>query len=233
MSAIKSYLKTYFWLLVPSLLAVAGFNLIVDYQNIYRLVNIAGFNQEKQLIHKTGMRRTKSIDLARGNYDTLILGNSRVNRGINPDSKVFANNSVYNAGLNSANIYEIYQVFKYAQKHQNLETIVLGLDFESFFNLKQNKADFQQSGFANKNVYLSSWNSLFSWQTVKYSWETVKSQKYSPYFVYTDKGFNDINYPVYPYRERFEQYSRERLVSYREQNLAVLEKVISRKIPSY
>ncbi|MGD1804386.1 hypothetical protein ACP6PL_02940 [Dapis sp. BLCC M126] len=56
---------------------VALFNLIVDPLYIFRLVEIEGFNTYKPKIDTLGMRTTKSIDVIKKDYDTLILGTSR------------------------------------------------------------------------------------------------------------------------------------------------------------
>ncbi|WP_036476584.1 hypothetical protein [Myxosarcina sp. GI1] len=209
MNSVRFYLKVYFGILISGLLTVASFNLIVDPYNIYRLVEVPGLDRKDPSIVKSAMRRIKSIDITERNYDTLILGSSRVIQGIDPESPIFSDFSAYNAGLPRAYIYEIYHIFKYAQKNLDLKAVVLGLDFEVFLlNADRGIKDFELSKFTGNNIYLANWKNLFTWQNIEFSWKTIKSQKHDYSFVYTDKGFRKNNYFIGNYHDNFEKHTQ-------------------------
>ncbi|MEM1370101.1 MAG: hypothetical protein AAGG02_19270, partial [Cyanobacteria bacterium P01_H01_bin.15] len=154
--------------------SITGFILLIDPQNIFRIINIKGINRIKPFVHHGGMRETKSLDLEIGQYDTLILGTSRA-RGIQISHPFFDNRVTYNAALDGANFYEIYEVFKFSIEHNPIKTIVLGLDVQSFTDARKGIKSFYESRFANKNILISNIQDLTSPTMLERSIETVRA----------------------------------------------------------
>lgn len=171
----NSYLKKYFLLTGSTLLLLSGFILLVDPQHIFRVVNVKGFNHKKPFMYLGGMRETKSIDLESGVFDTILLGTSRTNQGIKLGHSVFNDKSAYHAALDGANFYEIYKVFEFANKHNNLKTVIIGLDFFCFENGEKPSEAFYQSRFADKNIFISNFNDLVSPLMLQRSLKTVEA----------------------------------------------------------
>ncbi len=165
----QQYIYIYILSIITSLSLVALFNLIVDPLYIFRLVEIEGFNAYKPKIDTSGMRTTKSIDVTKKDYDTLILGNSRAFNGLDPLAPPLSKKSAYNAGLNSSNMYEIHKVFQLALHNKNIKTIIISLDFFTFSDHKQVSGDFRTSRFATKYFLLLNFNRLISFQNLQYS----------------------------------------------------------------
>ena len=156
---IKNYLMTFF----VGLLLVASFNFVVDPRKIFAAVDIKGFNREKPFILNAGLRKLKSVEIERGNYDTILLGTSRTEHGLNPLHPVFNSSKVYNAALSGTSIYESFKVFEFANKKSNLDTVIIGLDAISFFSGKKTAGDYNDSKFdrSHNSLKLIS-NEIFS-----------------------------------------------------------------------
>ena len=193
MITVKGYLIRYFSLIFTGLAAIAAINAIVDPINIFRLVSIPNVNQEKPLIDIQDMSRTKAVEMLQDDYDLLLLGNSRVFWGIDPARPAFGDRKAYNAGLTSASIYQVKQIFDYAIEHMNLKTVVIGLNITLFDAHRPwvlpNQA-FNSSPFLNANLILANIGSLLSKDTLLYSWNTVQyNRRHQTFDKYTSQGF--------------------------------------------
>lgn len=173
MQRAQAYFKNYLLILLLGLLLIAGINLIIDPQNFFPVVNREGFNREKPFLTSSGMRKLKSIELEKGDYNTILLGTSRVLQGLNPVSPTFESGTVYNAGLPRANLYEIYKVSEFSRNHQKLKTIIIGLDFLSFSGENNVAGDFNHSRFVGRNLYKIYLDGLISNQQLFHSIETL------------------------------------------------------------
>ena len=193
MSSLKSYLKTYFIIVAVLLLAIASFNFVVDPYNIFRRIEIKGFNQEKPYLDERGLSRVKALDLVEGDYDTVILGTSRVFWGLDPENTVFGSRNVYNAGLKSVSSYQIYKVFDYALRNLPLKTVVLGLDINAFDNRRPRilpEQDFRQSNFIPRYPLVDTLKTLLSLKSLITSVKTVEFNRQGKQTnKYTDRGF--------------------------------------------
>lgn len=174
---------------VGSLLVIAGFNGLVDAQGVFRFINREGFNREKPLLEKEGVRKIKSIDIAQGEFTTLLLGTSRTFGGLNPEHSAFTPKAAYNAALPGTNFYETHKVFDYAVQHLPLQRVILELDFTAFSDEQTVQADFKDSRFAGENVFLSSLDSLLSLYQLRDSWETLQFNRAGRQARYTAQGF--------------------------------------------
>ena len=190
----QSYIKTYIITLISVLLLVASLNFVVDPQKIFGVVDIKGFNREKPFILNGGMRKLKSVEIEKGNYDTVLLGTSRVLRGLNPLHPVFKSNQAYNAGLAGSGIYEISQVFEFANNNLNIKTALIGLDAFSFKSTKKPEGDFYDSKFNKKYHKLNFiFSELFSSQKLMNSVSTIKFNWQNKHDEYINNGFIKIN----------------------------------------
>jgi len=191
MRALPSYLKVHAILLGCGLVSFLTFNLVVDPEDRFSLFVRPGFNQEKTEAMEKGGRVPKSRALERGRYDTVFLGTSRVENGLDPQHPVFTGQRVYNAGLGRTNFYEIYQVFDFVRKLGTTKTIVLGLDLQQFSGKRSISGDFLDSRFAGKTSWLSDIQYLASAQTFLASWTTVQKNRAGERSLYTAQGLRD------------------------------------------
>ena len=238
------YIHIYTLSVVTTLSLVALFNLIVDPLYIFRLVKIERFNADKPKIDVSGMRVTKSIDVIKKDYDTLILGSSRALYGLDPLAPSLINKFTYNAGLIATNMYEIHKVFELALQNKNIKTIIISLDFLTFSNHRKLNLDFNSSRFATKYFFLLNLHRLISLQNFEYSSKTIiyNLTSISPKTFYTKRGFRQSKDEYIPHRELFIQfsnwflsqpsffdYSQERLILFKE----IVEKCHQNNIKLY
>jgi hypothetical protein len=167
------------------------FNLIVDPQARFNLVDLPGFNHEKTEIMESGGRAVKSLSLEHGTYDTVLLGSSRVENGLDPLHPVFRSHQVYNAGLSGTNFQETYQVFEFVKHRQQLKTLVIGLDFLLFASKRTVSGDFLTSRFAGLPLWRMQAQYLASYQTFLSSLKTVQNNRLGERSPYTDRGMRD------------------------------------------
>ena len=179
MKSYSLYLKTYSIFLIFSLISFSIFNILVDYQRIFRVAEIPRFNQKKPFADNwpywmETLRRRKVREIEQGDYNTIILGSSRVMTGLDPRHRGFGDRSVYNAGLQLSNMYETYQVFKFAREHLNLEQVVLELSLSDFSAQRTEVFDFNRSKFAGPKYLPLQTIETLSLENLDYSLKTIK-----------------------------------------------------------
>ncbi len=131
------------------LFLTAAVNVIIDPAYIFKIMDKEGINHSKTEIMRGGGRRDKAMALKLGVFDTVILGSSRAEVGIDPESPVFGASKVYNAALPFTDIFELYNVFKFVKKKPEVKRIIIGLDYPLFTaSLSDGRADFNLSLFA-------------------------------------------------------------------------------------
>ena len=130
-----------------------------------------GFNAQKpgQLF---GGRRVRSIHLAVGDFDALILGTSRT-YALSTRHPFFGEERTYGAILRQTSMVELGLVFDYAVRHQRLQTVVIGLDFLTFSGRRGKVADFSLSGFAGYSPWWLLAKTLPNGQTLGLSFRTL------------------------------------------------------------
>ena len=114
--------------------AMALFNIIVDPFWRFDLVRIPGFNAQKNQF-PAYERLAKAGVICRLQPATIVLGTSRVEVGINPQSPAFSvlPGPVYNLGMAGAGLYELDVTMRHAVfASQRLKHVLLGLDFLMF-----------------------------------------------------------------------------------------------------
>lgn len=185
------YLQIHIFIFCCGMAGFLAVNALVDPEGRFSLFTRPRFNQEKTELMESGGRTSKSRALASGAYDTVILGSSRTENGINPQHEALAGKHAYNAALSGSNFYETYQVFAFARRHTKLSTVLIGLDFLLFSSKRDVAGDFSDSGFAGRPPWLSDLHYLASPQTFWSSWTTLQKNRSGEHSLYTDRGMRD------------------------------------------
>lgn len=160
--------------LVISVIGV--FNFIIDPYGFYRVVDIDGFNQQKEGV-RTKIRYVKALELPLRKPKTLIMGSSRVHDGMNPQHPLLQASEylpVYNLGIDMDRVHESLQYLKHALLHTEVKRVILGLDFFMFnaaqkvnFNFdpglvgrKINPADYISTSLLSKDAFVDSMKTI-------------------------------------------------------------------------
>ena len=135
----RNYLSLWLALAAALLLAVAGFNLIVDPYGLFRLVDAPGFNAVKP---KAGVHgaTVKAYQVLRVQPRGLVLGNSRAEVGFDPEHPAWPSGSqpVFNLALpgtgTSTTLRYLQHVLARAAGTGSgkPEVVVWGIDFMDF-----------------------------------------------------------------------------------------------------
>jgi hypothetical protein len=127
------YLRTWIAILAIILISVASFNALVDPYDVIGSVRIPGFNLLKPEADEHS-RLTKPYQVERLHPRAVIVGTSRAEVGIDPDSPDWpeAVRPVYNFGLPGANLATVYRELEAAGSTGHLKLAVILLDFENF-----------------------------------------------------------------------------------------------------
>ena len=181
-----------FKFIAGSSLLLGGFNLAIDPYGVMNSPRIKGWNWSKpeQLTHA---RLFKAIALTRPlQLQTLLLGTSRVESALEPDSTALVPyQPAYNSALPASTMYEQFSYFNHAILNQKkLKLIIIGLDFEAFLKYNENasKKDFDKRILerlekkGSGKIELLSIN--FSINTIKDSLETVINNFQNPNTIY-------------------------------------------------
>jgi hypothetical protein len=193
---VDSSIKISIVLSIAGFLSIVFFNLFVDPEGRFSLLEIQGINSEKPLrdkkISKYGLRLSKMMDIESGNYNTIILGSSRAIVGLDPLHPAFDSSSVYNTGLPGISMDEIYTIFQFSHQKLDLDKVIIGLDFESFSSnfsdRKKVEEDFQKKLPNPTNNPLDLFKSLFSIEATKKSFNTIKFNLQKKRSNYTSRG---------------------------------------------
>ena|GEM_PF-1541922 len=183
----RRYLAWYLSTLLIACALVAGFNAIIDPQARFLLVDKPGFNQVKTTL-ETNNRKGKTTALRQCSYDTIVLGTSRAEMAIALDSPPLNDGRSYNAALKAASMYEIRRLAEYAMLHQDLEVVLLSLDFVAFNTQSIFFDDFSDSPLAETVSLPSVVRYLISLQTLRESLATLKSNVRGNALICVDAG---------------------------------------------
>ena len=123
------------WLgaLIAMLALVAAFNVIVDPYSVFGMPRIAGFNALKPGAG-THERMVKTYQVERRRPVTIILGSSRADNGLDPDSALWPARMrpVYNLAVDGASQPELLAFLREAWATGRLKYAIVQLDFENF-----------------------------------------------------------------------------------------------------
>jgi hypothetical protein len=115
---------------------VAIFNAMVDPYLLFDAPRIAGLNASKPAV-ETHERLMKAYDVLRASPNTLILGASMVDWGLDAQHPAWpsVDRPVYNLALQGSGPYTSYRYLQHAMSQHHLALVVLGLDLEFFMTV--------------------------------------------------------------------------------------------------
>ncbi|MDD3023802.1 MAG: hypothetical protein PHE26_07890, partial [Syntrophomonadaceae bacterium] len=137
----KKWLITVLCIVILPLLAIAGFNYYIDplwnfnHANRYNTIQ-ASFDERQQ--------KTNRVTFGKFDYDTLILGSSRVTYISQYD---FAGHRAFNYAVSNMLLDEYYDYVEYAKlkNGRDFDYIIIGLDF---YNTNRNlQREFQEPAY--------------------------------------------------------------------------------------
>lgn len=110
----------------------------VDPYYLFNARRIDGFNALKPRVYEQ-VEIAKTVQLERSKANTLILGNSRIEIGIDPLSKVFpgAAEPVFNGAIAGRTMFTALRVLQDAIAVHPPKTIIVGLDFPDYLRAEQ------------------------------------------------------------------------------------------------
>ncbi len=160
---------------VAMLAAAALFNAAVDPHDTVGWVDVPGWTDRKIPDPPYGGRAALSLQLGNESYRGLLLGTSRERFGFAQEDPRLAERGIKNAALAGPNFTETAAVLDYALENQNLEIILLGLDFVAFREGEAFGGDFDASAFAGRAPWAVQLGRLVSGPTLEDSATTVYS----------------------------------------------------------
>ena len=123
------------------LLLACIINYVIDPYNFFQSTIIPGINSSKPATSdRTSFSKIYMIEKARAN--TVIVGSSRIDVGINPDSKYIPSEykPAFNIGVPGVNTYDQLRYIQHATAIHKPKLIIVGLDFNTFL-VKKNQPE--------------------------------------------------------------------------------------------
>ncbi len=198
----KTSYRQYSWVLlgvvIVQSITIAALNFAVDPYGVMKSPVWVGFNHLKIEKDKQ-VRMFKAIDVTRFQPQTIFLGFSRTEFGLDPSHPAIAQTSAYNLGLPGANMYEVRRYFEHALFVQpNLKRVILDIDLFMFSTLEPNKPDFWEGRLEKKHITFGDIvNNLFSLNSSLASFKTISTSRRRPQvhtgFFY-ENGLRDANF---------------------------------------
>ena len=162
--------------------------IIVDPYGIFKVIHIDNIN-DKTYLNKSKGRIENSLHLKIHDYETIIMGTSRAQVGIDRSNINFEKTNVFNASLSGTYFQEISKVLPSILKQQKeMKHLIYGIDFYTFIYTNGKYKRFDESLFNNKNYVLPTLiKKLLSWDSVTDMIESIQlnikhsKQKYWTY----------------------------------------------------
>lgn len=155
------------------------------------VVSIVFYQYLSPIVIKHGLRRDftedqisrQFEDVLKEKYETLILGNSRVYRGINPE-KLKCTNS-YNFAHDNDSFNQIYFRLKYVLRHNsNIRNCIIGIDF-SILGIFSDTRNYVYKRYLDKD-YLKDYQGNFNLKEEITTWYNTKIKvTFSPFIAAT------------------------------------------------
>ena len=190
---------------LATVLFAIAVNVIVDPYDVFRLVNVEGFNMRKPSIENQ-VRLAKAYQMQALRPEALVLGNSRVEMGLDTDQRSRELGlRIFNAGLPGSTIYELHRYLQHAVAIGSVKHVVLALDIFSFNTQvpsTQNdfvesrlmmRADNQPTPLLDSQRATDLFNLVAAWDTVERSAETVALQGEPGASTRTPTGFDPVD----------------------------------------
>ena len=198
-----AYLKISGITFIACLVFLAIFNWIVDPVGMFRIVEIQGFNKKKPEFY-THLRMTKAHAVRILKPDSIILGTSRAEYGLDPAHGALHSHREsipYNLALSSCRIFEALQYLKHAHAVNPLKQAIIGLDMFMFNDAVKNEQDFDESRLVQHSVWNISMGwlhdiviSLISYKATMKSLYTIQNQNRKDLILYRIDGMRDDRY---------------------------------------
>lgn len=167
----RNHITHIFVVTIIALVVFAGLNWLVDPYGIWNSPKIRGVNVAKSelAIHE---RIYKTVGLARHSADTVILGTSRSDIGLNPNHHALGKDAI-NLAISSQPYRETRKLFNALNDWQKINKFVIGLDFFAANNLLPEPPDFVAENF----TFDRSWKLVLSGSTLMDSARTIFKRK--------------------------------------------------------
>lgn len=129
----KRFLRTWVLACIVLVAVVAIFDVIMDPYLLFGTPRLTGFNARKPAVD-TQERLMKAYDVLRATPNTLILGSSIVDLGLDAQDPAWPahDGPVYNLALAGGGPYTSYRYLQHVMSKRHLALVVLGLDFQFF-----------------------------------------------------------------------------------------------------
>jgi len=139
---LKKYLYLYFALAVLLGFLLAAFNVIIDPYLIFRSERIPGFNDKKPAsVNRTQLY--KPYDVMRVLPQTIVVGNSRPEMGLDPNSTCWLSKhgTVYSLTFPGLSAYEQIRALFHGVAIGHVNHVLLGLDFADMLYQRKQRTD--------------------------------------------------------------------------------------------
>lgn len=137
------YISTYFTSFTIVLFFIATFNWFIDPFGMYWSPQVENINTIKPEAGKHA-RITKAYQVNKIKPQVLIIGNSRVEMGLNPQSDHFSGKTVYNQGMPGAGVaMQIDYAIDAINNNDTIEQLLVGVDFLDFLLSEQQVTNFK------------------------------------------------------------------------------------------
>ncbi|TMM45281.1 hypothetical protein [Colwellia ponticola] len=190
------YISTYFTSFAIVILSIAMVNWFIDPFGMFWSPQVESVNLVKPEAGKRS-RITKAYQVNEIKPDILIVGNSRVEMGLNPNNNNFNGKIVYNQGMPGASVaMQVDYALDAMANNDTIEQLFVGVDFLDFLlsekqvlnfktknnNHRQTKYDFRlisqdESNLASMARLKEKLTMIFSLDTFSASINTVFQQK--------------------------------------------------------
>ncbi len=165
---------------------LAAFNLIIDPYGVFNLVQSPRLQNAKV---GQGGRIAKAEQIRRHPWDTILLGNSRVDAGLDPTNPAFGKTRVYNCGLSGLGFIEQAKIFEAIEQTSHPAAVILCIDFFHFQDNAAISDEFAHSRFdldrSSIGHYLESlWGATPTW----HAWQTWSNYRAHRPADYSDLG---------------------------------------------
>ena len=125
----RTYLFTLGGVVLAGVAVLLLLNLLVDPLGGYPAISLRAFQRYRAEIVS---RPAKAELAARGDFDTLIIGSSRVRAGIPVRHPAYGSARVCNLGLGGTTLSETSGVLDFALRHNPVKRVILAADFHMF-----------------------------------------------------------------------------------------------------
>ena len=187
------YTVIFFSSFLFAITTIAGINWFIDPFGMYWSPTVSNINQQKTEAG-TRVRLVKAYRPAMVNPTVLLVGNSRVEMGLNPQHPIFAGQTVYNQAMPGAGVaHQVKYALEVIEKNPDLKQIIMGLDILDFFLTYRTDRKLPQSIQTSSQEWYEEMHNiaplLFSLDTFISSLHTITKQGHNANSI-NAQGFN-------------------------------------------